>query len=749
VEFTKTAFRWACANKAYSVQILALLASSTVNLFTADPNLQNWTSNVNAVLVGSLMATGVAEQRIKGLRLSQDALEGRERAFNERMETRNRALEEDSAKILAAQNKLQAEETRVKTLEQTYRTRCETRADQRLATELARTKNNLEKERDKTTAAIKAESDKAVKAAFEQAENARLQASLQGAEIQNRMDVLQAECDAKVAESQANSQAVIAEYQDNLEALKQAEEVIRAKAASGVGAAMMQVKQEKQKAISVIQGTNVAFSKERDTIDLKFRQLSDKLLMAQLELDRAKADLEGYRQNRLAQGGTDEAKLSRRIHRWLENELKIHLHSLRIDFIGSNTHRFCYVNRGAGVKKFEKLADDLSAYISLPVVKVVANDDEGTVEISVKTTKREIVKQSDIRTICKASDHYLKQAKGWARAQFLGPSEAGKTSSAEILGYQWSKAKAGVRWFHYPNADSVKNYVTAPVASVGSTECVSAFVDLVRRVDKIQSGTEAKPTQPEHHVFDDSDSVIQMAINDGLTRKEILDFFTRASHCGIGFCLIGHSTAANRLPGFTHSDFNNLTRIYAGTDIMTALQNTQILTEDKAKGLMTQFEKIRDYFEAKNDEFGLVATGDAADPQAYRFVLVIEGNRRPYFCELPRLDMLSDLSDIEDKIEENAASLPDAGDMPATQLKAPNGKGSHQKANPATLAKKPSKQGGMALMASDNLSKALRCPGCGSTNVKSDGKTKAGKRKGRCKEPGCNVKCFTEGVAKR
>ena len=248
----------------------------------------------------------------------------------------------------------------------------------------------------------------------------------------------------------------------------------------------------------------------------------------------------------------------------------------------------------------------------------------------------------------KADAYYLKRAATWSRAQFLAPSESGKTSSAEILGYQWAIANDADRFFHYPNADSNKNYVTANIASIGGENCAKAFADLVHLVDDIQDKRVKPLAKSQHHVFDDSDSIISRAIKDELvTKDEILDFFTRASHCGIGFTLIGHSTAANRQSGMTHSDFNNLVRVYGGLDIPTALRNTQVVSSSRADSLMNQFEKIRDRFDAKNEELGLTSEGTTADPGAYRFVLVIESNKAPYFCELPALDMLSAAAEVK------------------------------------------------------------------------------------------------------
>ena len=379
------------------------------------------------------------------------------------------------------------------------------------------------------------------------------------------------------------------------------------------------------------------------------------------EINRLEQEIRRLRETRFAQGGTDEAKLSTRMHIWLENNLDTTLHHLRNDFVGDGLHRFCFKNQTKSLDDFQRVKGGLATFLSVPIEKIEQNFDEGSIEITVRLARKTVVKEEDINRLCRSDKQYLERSTTWARVQFLAPSETGKTSSSEILGYQFTRAKGGQIYFHFPNENSAKNYVVSPIASKGTDDCIESFASLVRRVDNIQNGVEDLPGSFEYHIFDDSDSVIAQAIREGLTRQEILDFFTRASHCRIGFCLIGHSTAANNFPGFTHSDFNNLVRVYAGTDIMTALQNTQIISEDRAKSLRTQYEKIRDYFESKNKDLGLVTAGDSADPQAYRFALVVEPNARPYFCQLPRLDKLSNttltLSDKTDGWEQDTETL--------------------------------------------------------------------------------------------
>ena len=273
--------------------------------------------------------------------------------------------------------------------------------------------------------------------------------------------------------------------------------------------------------------------------------------------------------------------------------------------------------------------------------RIEYNPNTSCIEFSVSARKKNTVSDRDFKRLVKSDAYYLKRAATWPRTQFLAPSESGKTSSAEIIGYQWANANNGDRFFHYPNKESVKNYVTANIVSVGAEKCAESFASLVHLVDDIQDGRKPPLAQKQHHVFDDSDSIIAKALGGLITRDEILDFFTRASHCGIAFTLIGHSTSANRQGGMTHSDFNNLVRIYSGLDILTALANTQVVSTNRAETLKTQYEKIRDRFDLKNAELGLAIEGDTADPGAYRFVLVIEPNKAPYFCELPQLDLLS------------------------------------------------------------------------------------------------------------
>ena len=558
------------------------------------------------------------------------------------------------------------------------------------------------------------------------------------AELAQQLSVVQAERDAAIADKTAMQ----AEYQEKakhhtrqaLQALKDRDNVLKLgqDAVSETNQVLAEERTETSRRISKAE-------REWQRIDAeRLGQIKE----LQAEIDRLSS-------LRFAQGGTDEAKLSRRMHSWLESTLGIRLHHLKIDYLGANKHKFVFVNQSAGLKKFDALKDDLSAYISLPIVGIKANPDEAAIEITVCTTKVQPVKADEISRLVHDQTYFLRRSNHWPRAQFLAPSESGKTSSCEIIASEWAKAKKGKAYLHFPNEASVKNYLVSTVASKGTDECVLSFVGLVKRVDAIQNGSESPLTSPEYHIFDDSDTVISKSLIEGISRDELLDFFTRASHCNIGFVLIGHSTGANRIPGMQHSDFNNLVRVYSGSNIMTALENTQVISSDRADSLKRQYEKIRDYYEEKNERLGLITMGEKASPGAYRFVLVVEPSKAPYFCELPPLDLLSK-NKATAGLDDGLSLEGDSSHQPTSGQQQPELKPLSDKdlaANSSHLAQQPSaekssKTGGSALAAKKPSTNKLTCPNCGSENVKK-GSIRKGKRRGQCLEKSCKTNYFT------
>lgn len=757
-KLTLSVLRTAWKHKLYTIQIVVFLAGGYMAATAKTEAAYILGNHSQTAMASSLVVTGIADRRIRSAGLLESDLRSRYDSKNEALERDKKRLAEDSSKVAKARERLNREISDFEVKRDNYRDTIRLSLEKENEVTKQNIESDLKRGFDSQSKELKTQYKTLEASLRSEVEAEKIKAARAVSVAQEEAEKVKR--DAEVATQRANeimTECAVEKAGISQTAKKKVQEVISLKEA------------EKKQFAKVLTVTNGAFEDERKAINLKFQQLASQIVSSGEEIERLETEVRRLRETRFAQGGTDEAKLSTRMHTWLERELDVTLHHLRIDYLGDGVHRFCFKNQTRSLEDFKKVRGQLEAFISVPIEKIEQNFDESSIEITVRLARKTGVKEDDINRLCKSGKEYLERSMHWARVQFLAPSETGKTSSAEILGHQFIRAKGGHIYFHFPNENSIKNYVVSPIVSKGTDNCIQSFSALVRRVNAIQNGYEGLPRNFEYHIFDDSDSVISQAIKEGLGRNEILDFFTRASHCRIGFCLIGHSTAANNFPGFTHSDFNNLARIYAGADIMTALGNTQVISEDRARSLKIQYEKIRDYYESKNKDLGLVTSGSSADPQAYRFALVIEPNSRPYFCQLPRLDLLSkdtsSLCNNVDALEPSASTRPtlikpstlDGQSLKVPQAKENAGPGHSTRFEPSASTCpaliKPSALDEQSLKAfqgndspESDHSAALRkntqnrgvCPKCGSSRTKKDGKGKGkhtGEQKCRCLDP--------------
>ena len=757
-KLTLSLLRTAWSHKVYTIQIVIFLAGGYLVQTAKTEAAYILGNHAQTAMASSLVVTAIADRRIRSAGLLEHDLRGRYDAKHEALARDKARLAEDSSKVAQARERLNREISDFEIKRDNYRDSIKLSLEKENEVTKLSLERDLKRKFDHQSQALETQYKRLEASLRKEAEAEKLKAGNAISWAQKEAEKVKR--DAEVATQRANEiMAECAADKAGISSIakQKVQEVIGIKEA------------EKKEFVQVLKGTNACFDDERQQVNLKFQQLAHQVALREGEIEKLELEVRRLRETRLASGGTEEAKLCRRIHRWLESQLDTTLHHLRVDFLGDGAYRFCFINQSRSLEDFQKVKGELATFISVPIEKIEQNFDESSIEITVRLARKTVIKEDDIHRLCRSDKEYLERSMHWDRVQFLAPSETGKTSSAEILGSQFIRAKSGQIYFHFPNENSIKNYVMSPIASRGTDACIESFSRLVRRVNAIQNGDEALPGHFEYHIFDDSDSVISQAIRAGLTRQEILDFFTRASHCRIGFCLIGHSTAANHFPGFTHSDFNNLVRIYAGTDIMTALQNTQIISEDRARSLKTQYEKIRDYYESKNKDLGLVTSGSSADPQAYRFALVIEPNSRPYFCQLLRLDLLSkdtsDLCNNADNLEPSASPRPalmKPNTLDEQSLKVIQSKESaspsprprfEPSASPRPALTPPSPQDEQSLKVfqgeespeighstapQKNTQNRGVCPKCGGSRTKKDGKGKGkhtGEQKYRCLDP--------------
>jgi len=109
--------------------------------------------------------------------------------------------------------------------------------------------------------------------------------------------------------------------------------------------------------------------------------------------------------------------------------------------------------------------------------------------------------------------------------------------------------------------------------------------------------------------------------------------------------------------GLDRSDWNSAVNIHIGSNSYDAITNSNKFTSEEQSKLKTTADKLTEYCESKNEELGLGKT----HPQAFRFALVIELSKSPYFVELPSFgkytyDLVMDSLTIGDEL-----NCPDCG----------------------------------------------------------------------------------------
>jgi predicted RNA-binding Zn-ribbon protein involved in translation (DUF1610 family) len=167
------------------------------------------------------------------------------------------------------------------------------------------------------------------------------------------------------------------------------------------------------------------------------------------------------------------------------------------------------------------------------------------------------------------------------------------------------------------------------------------------------------------------------------------------------------------------SDWNSAINIHIGANAYDAITNSNRFTHDEVTKLKQAADRITEFCNDKNSELGLEKT----DSNAYRFALVIEPDKKPYFIELPAFGAYTfdQLQQHQPATPAMAMAAPDT----STQLLEPL-KNRISSASPLDI------QSGYV---------GSGCPGCGSAN-----RVKAGKYQGRqryqCKDCG---KRYTEG----
>jgi predicted RNA-binding Zn-ribbon protein involved in translation (DUF1610 family) len=330
--------------------------------------------------------------------------------------------------------------------------------------------------------------------------------------------------------------------------------------------------------------------------------------------------------------------------------------------------------------------------------------------------------KSDINDISKLwvpAAKFEQIVKPWSRVRLTGGSESGKSPTAENLAVAILKHRPGIPHLFNPQHDSVKNHWSIPVEGTTHSDSEKGIASLAKQVDARANGEESRDAF-ELSIFDEVDSTMSHTKGKKAVIGGNVNFIIKqASHQNLGAIFIGQNANVSEYPGMDRSDWNSAVNVHIGANAYDAIQNSNRFTSDEQNRLRQTADKITEFCNDKNTELGLEKT----DPQAYRFALVIEPNKKPYFIELPAFGTYSfdQLQQHQHTTPAMVTATPDTSTQSLEPLK-----------NRISSTSPLDIQSGYV---------GSGCPGCGSAN-----RVKAGKYQGRqryqCKDCG---KRYTEG----
>ncbi len=257
--------------------------------------------------------------------------------------------------------------------------------------------------------------------------------------------------------------------------------------------------------------------------------------------------------------------------------------------------------------------------------------ESGLISVSVALSKKPKADSKDIDRLWIPASQFEQTVKGWSRIRLTGGSESGKSPTAENLAVAILKRRPGVPKLYNPQHDSVKNYWTLPTVGTSHKDSEKGIESLAKQVDLRANGDEFRDSF-ELSVFDEVDSTMSHTKGKKAVIGGNVNFIIKqASHQNLGAIFIGQNANVSEYPGMDRSDWNSAVNIHIGANAYDAITNSNRFTHDEQSKLKQTADKITEFCNLKNEELGLEKT----DPTAYRFALVIEPNKKPYFIELP------------------------------------------------------------------------------------------------------------------
>jgi predicted nuclease with TOPRIM domain len=353
-----------------------------------------------------------------------------------------------------------------------------------------------------------------------------------------------------------------------------------------------------------------------------------KLEVTQSELQEALEQLEETKKPLQFAGDFTPARMGNSVSMYYYNRYRILLDALHWEETETGIKIIYSLRRNPGL-----LESEISADNSLEQTAEFCNALHGTEvkwdfnrqfsQVILTVIHRRTVKlRNELPRGVKTADKFLTTVRNWRRVRITGGSESGKSPTAENLVCAITTLNNGVCDFYDPMFDSVKNYRT--ISAIGRSHA-----DSVQGLKDYQSRMQSAPSDSLYLAwFDEIDTTLEENPKSASDLKAVLK---QSSHKNSGLIITGQNANVRNLKGgFDRSDMNNFVCVHIGDNYRDAIANSH-LSESERSNLMKTGDALTDYCVAKNEEDGL----DHTDAAAYRFALVLEPNKKPYFMILP------------------------------------------------------------------------------------------------------------------
>ena len=244
--------------------------------------------------------------------------------------------------------------------------------------------------------------------------------------------------------------------------------------------------------------------------------------------------------------------------------------------------------------------------------------------------------EAEVDKIWVPASKFESYVKSFERVRITAGSTGGKSPTAKNLALAIMKArkeKGEIRLYD-PQDGSKKDYWNIPKAGTSHED---NFAGMKEVCDLINSRRHKKDNDFVLYIFDEVDNTAS-SLNVKY-KFEMLDLIKTSikegSHANVGVIYIGQSADANEIPQMTHSNWNNCVGLHIGTNAGNVIDKLKSVTNEQKNKLLSQYHKIQDYCQTKNEELGLDVMTDAS---AYRFGLVVPLSGVPKFIQLPDYD---------------------------------------------------------------------------------------------------------------